>query len=75
MGKRWPEWELQGLTARDIVGDKVILPIWYGVGFDDVLQVNPPLAQKRAYRSAGPSNLTTWSMPVWSFWRLRALTF
>jgi hypothetical protein len=60
MGKRWPEWELQGLTARDIVGDKVILPIWYGVGFDDVLQVNPPLAQKRAIpisRSFEPHDL------------------
>jgi hypothetical protein len=48
LDKPWPQYELQGLTARDIVGDKVVLPIWYDIGFDDVLRVNPPLAQKKA---------------------------
>jgi hypothetical protein len=48
LAKPWPQYELQGLTARDIVGDKVILPIWYDIGFDEMVRVNPPLAQKKS---------------------------
>jgi hypothetical protein len=60
MGKRWPQYELQGLTARDIVGEKVILPIWYDIGFDEIVRVNPPLAQKLSLplpRSFGNNDL------------------
>ena len=46
--KRWPEYELRGLTAREMVGDKVILPIWYGVSLEDVLRYSPSLADKKA---------------------------
>jgi hypothetical protein len=54
LAKPRPQYELQGLTARDIVGDKVILPVWYDLGYDDVLRVNPPLVQKKSIPIARP---------------------
>jgi hypothetical protein len=29
--KNWPQYELNGLTAREMDGHKVILPIWHNV--------------------------------------------
>ena len=34
--KAWPEYELRGLVTREIGEGKVILPIWYGVGREEV---------------------------------------
>jgi hypothetical protein len=50
LAKRWPEYELRGLVAREIAGSKVILPIWHGVTFDYLVQVSPTLAEKKAYQ-------------------------
>lgn len=50
--KPWPEYELRGLVAREIGTEKVILPIWYGISRDDVLEFSPPLADKMAIVSA-----------------------
>lgn len=45
LAKKWPQRELNGLTAREMVGDdRVILPIWHGVTKEDVLNYSPPLA-------------------------------
>jgi hypothetical protein len=49
--KKWPEYELRGLTAKELSGSKVILPIWHNVSHDDVLGYSPPLADKRAIQS------------------------
>lgn len=46
--KNWPQYELNGLTAREINGNKVILPVWYGVSREDVLNYSPSLADKIA---------------------------
>jgi len=46
--KDWPQYELNGLTAREIEGQKVILPIWHGVTRTDVLAYSPTLADKVA---------------------------
>jgi hypothetical protein len=46
--KNWPEYELNGLVAREIEGQKVILPIWHGINKKDVLRYSPPLADKIA---------------------------
>lgn len=48
LAKRWPEYELRGLVARELAGGKVILPIWYGVTVDQVLEYSPSLADKKA---------------------------
>lgn len=49
--KNWPQYELEGLTARQIVGEKVILPIWHGISREDILRYSPPLADKLAIDS------------------------
>ena len=46
--KNWPQYELNGLTAKEIEGKKVILPIWHEVGKKDVLNYSPTLADKVA---------------------------
>lgn len=47
--KGWTQRELDGLTAREIAGrKKLILPIWHGVGYEDVLRYSPTLADKVA---------------------------
>ncbi|MEQ1597377.1 MAG: toll/interleukin-1 receptor domain-containing protein [Casimicrobium sp.] len=49
--KNWPQYELEGLTARQMVGEKVILPIWHGIARDDILRYSPSLADKLAIDS------------------------
>jgi TIR domain-containing protein len=46
--KNWPQYELNGLTAREMDGKKVILPVWHGVTREDVLGYSPTLADKVA---------------------------
>lgn len=51
IAKRWPEYELRGLTAREMSGKKVILPVWHNISREEVLRFSPPLADKLAVRS------------------------
>jgi hypothetical protein len=53
--KNWPEYELRGLTAKELRGSKVILPIWHQVDIDEVLSYSPPLADKLAVNTANKS--------------------
>jgi hypothetical protein len=46
--KKWPQYELNGLTAREMDGHKVILPVWHMLDRDDVLVYSPTLADKVA---------------------------
>jgi hypothetical protein len=50
--KNSPKYELDGLTAREIKGRKVILPVWHGVGVRDVLKYSPSLADKVALNTS-----------------------
>lgn len=50
--KNWPEYELNGLVAREMNGIKVILPIWHNVTRDEVLSFSPTLADKVALNTA-----------------------
>ncbi|MGD0280986.1 MAG: toll/interleukin-1 receptor domain-containing protein, partial [Dissulfurispiraceae bacterium] len=50
--KEWPQYELNGLTAREIEGKKVILPVWHNVTKNDVLKFSPALADKVAASTA-----------------------
>jgi hypothetical protein len=49
--KHWPVQELNGLATREVKGDKVILPIWHKVSFDEVATFSPTLADKLASSS------------------------
>jgi hypothetical protein len=53
--KNWPRYELDGLIARQMVGEKVILPVWHKVSRDEILKYSPPLADKLALDSAAQS--------------------
>jgi hypothetical protein len=53
--KNWPKYELDGLVAREIDGEKVILPIWHNITKKDVLQYSAPLADKIALVSPDKS--------------------
>lgn len=46
--KKWPKKELEGLVARETEKEKVILPIWHKVKFEDVVKFSPVLADKLA---------------------------
>lgn len=52
IAKGWPEYELRGLTAREISGNKIILPIWHNISRNDVLSFSPSLADKLAINSS-----------------------
>lgn len=53
LSKRWPEYEIRGLTAKELSGGKVILPVWHNVSRDDVLNFSPTLSDKIAIKSDG----------------------
>jgi hypothetical protein len=50
--KNWPQYELDGLVAKENTGDKVILPLWHRVSKDDVLKYSPTLADRVALSTA-----------------------
>jgi hypothetical protein len=49
--KNWPQYELDGLTSRQIIGRKVILPIWHDISREQILQYSPSLADMLAFES------------------------
>lgn len=50
--KNWPQYELDGLVAKEIAGGKVILPLWHKVSKDEVLAQSPSLSDKVALHTA-----------------------
>lgn len=46
--KNWPQKELNGLTAKEVAGQNVILPVWHEVTKEDVLKHSPIIADKVA---------------------------
>jgi hypothetical protein len=57
MSKPWPDYELRGLTTREIGFGKVILPIWHGVNREDIVRFSPTLADKLALNTATMSTV------------------
>lgn len=50
--KHWPTQELNGLATREVGENKVILPIWHQVTFEEVRQFSPILADRLAANSS-----------------------
>jgi hypothetical protein len=50
--KNWPKYELNGLTAMEMDGRKVVLPIWHNTTKSEVLAYSPTLADKVALDSS-----------------------
>jgi hypothetical protein len=50
--KNWPQYELDGMVAREMNGVKVVLPIWHKVTKNEVMAYSPSLADKVALNSS-----------------------
>lgn len=50
--KEWPQRELDGLFAREVNGQNVILPIWHKVSKDEVIRYSPIIADLLALNTA-----------------------
>ena len=50
--KNWPQYELDGLVAKEMSSGKVILPLWHRVTRDEVIGYSPSLADKVALNTA-----------------------
>lgn len=48
--KGWPQVELNGLFAKEITGEKVIIPIWFNIEYADIVKRSPIMADKFAAR-------------------------
>ena len=57
ISKRWPEYEIRGLVAKEMAGKKTILPIWHNITQTEILNFSPPLADKLAINSSKKSYL------------------
>ena len=50
--KEWPQKELDGLVAREVAGQKVILPVWHNVDAETVRTYSPTLSDRLATSSS-----------------------
>ena len=50
--KKWTEYELNALFAREQAGNKLILPIWHEITHEDLLQYSPAFADRLAKLSS-----------------------
>jgi uncharacterized protein YeeX (DUF496 family) len=50
--KNWTQYELDGLVSKEMIGNKVVLPIWHKVSVDEVRGYSPTLADRVALNSA-----------------------
>lgn len=53
--KNWTKYELDGLNTRQMMGEKVILPIWHQVTREEIAAHSPSLADTLAYVSENMS--------------------
>jgi hypothetical protein len=47
-GKRWTQNELSGLFAKEMLGKRILIPIWHKVGVREVTAASPLLASRLA---------------------------
>lgn len=50
--KEWPQRELDGLFAREVSGEKVILPIWHKISKNEVMKFSPIIADMVALNTS-----------------------
>lgn len=50
--KEWPQRELDGLFAREVNGEKVILPIWHKISKNEVIKFSPIIADMLALNTS-----------------------
>ena len=47
-GRRWPEYELDGLVTQAVSGEQVLLPVWHNITKHEVMEYSPSLADRVA---------------------------
>ncbi len=52
ISKGWPNYELDGIVARTVSGEQILLPIWHEITKQEIIDYSPSLADKVA-RSTG----------------------
>lgn len=57
MDKSWTKYELNSLVAKELNGQKVILPIWHHVSKQEILNYSPMLADRFALSSEFSSTI------------------
>jgi hypothetical protein len=58
LAKNWPQYELDGLIEREMVGGQnLILPVWHNIDHKTLLAAHPSLANRHAITSATPIEL------------------
>jgi hypothetical protein len=55
--KKWTEHEINALFAREVKGQKVILPIWHNINRDALLKYSPAFADRLAKKSNELANI------------------
>jgi hypothetical protein len=51
--KNWTQYELDGLVSCHVNGGQKIIPVWFNVGYEDILRFSPSLADKVAIDTSG----------------------
>lgn len=57
LDKSWPEYEFRSLVALESIRQRRIIPVWYNVTRDDILEYSPNLADKIALSATGRASL------------------
>jgi hypothetical protein len=50
--KKWPQTELNGLFAKEMLGDKTIIPIWHDITQAEIIKHSPILADRIAAQTS-----------------------
>lgn len=53
--KNWTQYELDGLHARQMTGERIILPVWHRITRDEIIEHAPSLADILSLSSASQS--------------------
>lgn len=56
LSKSWPDYEYRSLLTREVDGERIILPLWYGICKEDVKRYSPFLADIKSL-SIGKNDL------------------
>lgn len=80
LGKNWPDYEYRSLMTREIDGERVILPLWYGVNKEDIKVYSLYLADIKGFpisndnfRKALPVILNAVRPDIWKEMRMRGV--
>lgn len=52
IGKKWANYELDGVVTRIVSGEKILVPIWHNITKQQILDYSPSLAKKVARSTA-----------------------